>query len=79
MNFWQGITEKLLGDSASESKSSPLFFFNSEKEDLWDMGEGEVSSTLTSIPFARPLVKCERGGGGGASHKYHRGYCSVSY
>ena len=26
------------------------------------MEEGEVASTLTSIPFARPLVKCERGG-----------------
>ena len=35
---------------------------NSEKKYLLNMGEGEgVASTLTSIPFARPLVKCERG------------------
>ena len=49
---------------------NPLRYFiikkkNSKKEDLWNMGEGVVASTLTSIPFVRPLAKREKGGGGG--------------
>lgn len=41
MKFWQGINEEPLEVLASESKSFPLFFFfNSEKEDLYDMGRG---------------------------------------